>query len=121
MIVNNTCDAFENLLLGDCESIKIKVSDNTNVVFTSDDIDGSIYLEFQMTFYSDDPSGIHNPIKSVKVISHYIEYDSDMMDGSDIPNKINYILEAFEDFLNKDFGIAPIGIERWKNSNCCEF
>ena len=44
-----------------------------------------------------------------------------MMDGSEIPNKINYILETFEDFLNQDFGMAPIGINKWKSSNCYQF
>lgn len=121
MITNNIYDAFENLLLGDCESIKIKISDDTNAVFTPQEVEGSIYLEFQTTFYSDDPSGIPNPIKNVKVISHYIEYDNEMMDESEIPNKINYILETFEDFLNQDFGMAPIGINKWKSSNCYQF
>lgn len=121
MITNNTYDAFENLLLGDCESIKIKVSDNTNAVFKPEEVEGSIYLEFQTIFYSNDPSGIPNAIKNVNVISHYIEYDNEMMDGSEIPNKINYILETFEDFLNQDFGMAPIGINKWKSSNCYQF
>lgn len=121
MIVNNIYNSFENLLLGDCNSIRIKITNDTVAVFTPEEVEGSIYLEFQTTYYTKNPAGITIPIKNVKIISHYIEYNNEMMDGSDIPNKINYILESYQDFLNEDFGIAPMDIAQLKNYDCYEY
>ena len=118
MITNNTNDAFENLLLGDSNGIKLKITDYTKAVFLMNEVDGSVNLIFETTT-EDKDTGLR--IVSNKV--HLIEYDEDLMNGNvnDIQNKINFILENLEDLLNEDFGIAPIGITKWKNSNCLEY
>ncbi len=60
----------------------------------------------------------------LKVVSnkvHLIEYDEELMNGNTIQDDIDFLLEKLEDLLNEDFGIAPIGITKWKNSNCLEY
>ena len=42
MITNNTNDAFENLLLGDSNGIKLKITDYTKAVFSMNEVDGTI-------------------------------------------------------------------------------
>ena len=102
MITNNTNDAFKNLLLGDSNGIKLKITDYTKAVFSINEVDDT----------------------GLKVVSnkvHLIEYDEDLMNGNTIQDDINFLLEKLEDLLNEDFGIAPIGITKWKNSNCLEY
>lgn len=115
MIVNNTCDALENLLLGDANAVKIKMIDNRNVEFTVNEFDGTVNMMFNTKMIHAD--GL--PVVSHKL--HKITYDYEMMNGNSIKDSIDYILETMEDKLNEDFGIIPIGINRWKSSNCLEF
>lgn len=116
MITNNTNDAFENLFLGDSNGIKLKITDYTKAVFLMNEVDGSVNLIFETTT-KDEDTGLN--MISNKI--HHIEYDEDLMNGNAIQDKINFLLEKFEDLLNEDFGIAPIGITKWKNSNCLEY
>ena len=116
MIVNNTNDAFENLLLGDSNGIKLNISKHTKAVFTMNEVDGSINIIFE-THNKDKVTGLN--MVSNKV--HHIEYDEDLMNGNTVQDDIDFILETFEDLLNEDFGMAPIGITKWKNSNCLEY
>lgn len=111
MVINNTNDAFENLLISDANRIKLKITKNINAVFSLNEIDSTVNIIFK-TDTKDEY--ISNKI-------HLSNYDKDWMDSDTIQNNINYILEKFEDLLNKIFGIAPIGITRWKNSNCIEY
>ena len=41
MTTNNTNDALENLLLGDSNGIKLKITDYTKAVFSINEVDGS--------------------------------------------------------------------------------
>lgn len=114
-MINNTCDAFENLISGDSEAIEIKINDKLKVMFQIDEINNSFSMQF-----TEKSGDIDDKLITTKTYLHIIKYDDEMMDGNKIMDKINFILEQFEDFLNLDFGIAPIGITRWKNSNCNE-
>ena len=116
MVTNNTNDALENLLLGDSNGIKLKITDYTKAVFLMNEVDGSVNLIFETTT-KDKDTGLR--IISNKI--HLIEYYEDLMNGNAIQDKINFLLENLEDLLNEDFGIAPIGITKWKNSNCLEY
>ena len=116
MITNNTNDAFENLLLGDSNGILLKITDYTKARFSMNEVDGSVNLIFETTT-KDKDTGLR--VVSNKI--HHIEYYEDLMNGNAIQDKINFLLEKFEDLLNEDFGIAPIGITKWKNSNCSEY
>ena len=113
MVTNNTNDAFENLLIGDVNSIKLKITENINAIFFINEVDGIVNIIFEsFTFIKD--KYISNKI-------HLINYDKDWMDSNTIQNNIDYILKKFEDLLNENFEIAPIGITRRKNSNCLEY
>lgn len=116
MITNNTNDAFENLLLGDSNGIKLKITEYTKAVFSMNEVDGTVNLIFETTT-KDEYTGLK--VVSNKV--HLIEYDEDLMNGNTIQDDIDFLLEKLEDLLNEDFGIAPIGIIKWKNSNCLEY
>ena len=50
-----------------------------------------------------------------------IKYNKDLMNVNTFHNEIDFLLEKLEDLLNENFGIAPIGITKWKNSNCLEY
>ena len=116
MILNNTNGAFENLLLGDSNGILLKITDYTKARFSMNEVDGTVNLIFETTT-KDEDTGLR--IVSNKI--HHIEYYEDLMNGNAIQDKINFLLEKLEDLLNEDFGIAPIGITKWKNSNCSEY
>lgn len=116
MITNNTNDALENLLLGDSNGIKLKITDYTKAVFSINEVDGSVNIIFETTTKDEDTG-----LKVVSNKVHLIEYDEELMNGNTIQDDIDFLLEKLEDLLNEDFGIAPIGITKWKNSNCSEY
>lgn len=116
MITNNTNDALENLLLGDSNGIKLKITNYTKAVFSMNEVDGTVNLIFETTTKDEDTS-----LKVVSNKVHLIEYDEDLMNGNTIQDDIDFLLEKLEDLLNEDFGISPIGITKWKNSNCLEY
>lgn len=119
MITNNTNDALENLLLGDSNGIKLKITDYTKAVFSMNEADGSVNLIFETTT-KDEDTGLKVVSNKVHKV-HLIEYDEDLINGDTIQDDIDFLLEKLEDLLNEDFGIAPIGITKWKNSNCSEY
>ena len=116
MITNNTNDAFENLLLGDSNGIKLKITEYTKAVFSMNEVDGTVNLIFETTTKNEDTG-----LKVVCNKVHLIEYDEELMNGNTIQDDIDFLLEKLEDLLNEYFGIAPIGITKWKNSNCLEY
>ena len=116
MITNNTNDALENLLLGDSNGIKLKITDYTKAVFSMNEVDGSVNIIFETTTKDEDTG-----LKVVSNKVHLIEYDEELLKAYTIQNDIDFLLEKLEDLLNEDFGIAPIGITKWKNSNCSEY
>lgn len=104
MITNNTNDALENLLLGDSNGIKLKITDHTKAIFSINEADGSVNLIFETTNKDGDTG-----LKVVSNKVHLIEYDEELMNGNTIQDDIDFLLEKLEDLLNEDFGIAPIG------------
>ena len=116
MIINNTNDALENLLLGDTNSVKLKITNYINAVFSVNEVDDTINLIFE-TITRDEDTGL----KAISNKVHLIKYNKDLMNGNTFHNEIDFILEKLEDLLNENFGIAPIGITKWKNSNCLEY
>lgn len=108
MVINNTNDAFENLLIGDSKCIKLKITTEITAVFYMDDYD-TVKLSFE-TIPKDEND-------DVKIVSNKIH----LRDFMNIQNSIDYILENLENLLNEYFRISNIGITRWKNSNCIEY
>lgn len=115
MVSNNFNDALENLLLGDVNGVKVNVDATHDATFIMNEEDGSITLQFDEKNKNENGFIINKP----KV--HHLVKDEELMDGNTVQDDINYIIEQMMDFLNKDFGIIPLGTQRWKASNAYEF
>mgnify|MGYP001777704366 CR=1 FL=1 len=116
MIINNTNDALENLLLSDTNSVKLKITDYINAVFSVNEVDDTINLIFETITRAEDTG-----LKMISNKVHLIKYNKDLMNGNTFHNEIDFIIEKLEDLLNENFGIAPIGITKWKNTNWVKY
>jgi len=125
MITNNTYNALENLLLDNVKLVKIKdlapnYADSVSATFSIDSFDDTIIMTLTRAEYDDDLDLPVNKSKSFKLDP---EKEYEFMDVSENPilDTINFMLEQLQDKLNEEYGIAPIGTTKLKNSNALEF